>query len=66
VNGFYLILAASPLLILGVTVFLVLIARGIRRGDRAYLGDSSGRRLDSITRRVLGVGVRANSDDEDR
>lgn len=66
-NGFYLILAASPLLFLGVVVFLVLIAKGIRRGDRAYLGDPSGDRVDSITRRVIGIGVRApESDDKDR
>lgn len=66
-NGSYLILAASPLLALGVVVFFVLVARGIRRGDRAYLGDSSGDRVDLITRRVTGIGVRApNSNDKDR
>jgi hypothetical protein len=65
-NAFYLILAASPLLFLGVVAFLAVIARGIRRGDRANLTDSSGGRVDSITRRVLGVGVRANSSEKDR
>jgi hypothetical protein len=65
-NGFYLILTASPLLILSAVAFLALIARGIRRGDHAYLGDPPGNRVDSITRRVLGVGTRANSGDEER
>ena len=33
--GFYIILAASPVLLLVAVAFLVLIAAGVRRGDRA-------------------------------
>jgi hypothetical protein len=43
----------------GVFVMLVI---GIRTGDRAYyLADEPGTRLDALTRRVLGVGVRTSS-----
>jgi len=41
---------------IGVLVMLVI---GIRRGDRACrLADEPGTRLDAVTRRMLGVGVR--------
>ena len=41
---------------IGVLVMLVI---GIRRGDRArHLADEPGTRLDAVTRRMLGVGVR--------
>ena len=41
---------------IGVLVMLVI---GIRRGDRARrLADEPGTRLDAVTRRMLGVGVR--------
>jgi hypothetical protein len=33
--AFYIILAASPVLLLGLVAFLVLIVVGVRKGDRA-------------------------------
>ena len=36
-NAFYIILAACPVLLLGVVAFLVLIAVGVRKGDRRDL-----------------------------
>lgn len=53
------ILAAVSLLLLGVLTFFALLVVGIRRGDRTYLGNSSGCLVDSITRHVLGVTVRS-------
>jgi len=53
---------------LALTVFLsgavagvfVMLVIGIRRGDRTrHLADEPGTRLDALTRRVLGVGVRS-------
>ena len=34
-NAFWIILAASPVLLLAVVAFLVLIVIGVRKGDRA-------------------------------
>ena len=56
-NAFYIILAACPVLFLGVAAFLVLIAVGVRKGDRSDLASPPGNRLDAITRRVVGVGT---------
>ena len=61
-NAFYIILAASPVLLLGMVVFLVLIAIGIRKGDRGDLASQAGSRIDAITRRVTGVGTRSSDD----
>jgi hypothetical protein len=64
-NAFWIILAASPVLLLGVVALFVLIVVGIRKGDRGDLASPPGSRLDAITRRVVGVGVRNDTDDEE-
>ena len=51
-NAFYIILAACPVLLLGVVAFLVLIAVGVRKGDRRDLASPACSRLDAITRRA--------------
>lgn len=61
-NAFYIILAACPVLLLGAVAFLVLIAVGIRKGDRGDLLSPAGNRIDAITRRVVGVGTRSNDE----
>ena len=60
---FYIILAASPVLLLGAVAFLVLIVVGIRKGDRRDLASPNSSRIDVITRRVVGVGVRRKGED---
>ena len=62
--AFYVILAASPVLLLGSVAFLVLIVAGIRKGDRRDLAASPSSRIDTITRRVVGLGVRSKGEDE--
>jgi hypothetical protein len=62
--AFYIILAASPVLLLGVVAFLVLIVVGVRRGDRGDLASPPSNRIDAITRRVAGLGVRSNGKGE--
>jgi hypothetical protein len=62
--AFYIILAASPVLLLGVVAFLMLIVAGVRRGDRGGLASSPSSRIDAITRRVVGLGVRSNGKGE--
>ena len=61
-NAFYIILAACPVLLLGVVAFLVLIAVGVRKGDRRDLASPAASpacsRLDAITRRVTGAAAR--------
>jgi hypothetical protein len=64
-NSFYITLAASPALLLGAVAFLVFIVAGIRRGDRSDLGSPARDRIDAITRRVVGVGVRNDPSGED-
>jgi hypothetical protein len=54
----YIILAASPILLLGAVAFLVLIVIGVRKGDRGDLNSPASNRLDAIARRVTGLGVR--------
>jgi hypothetical protein len=63
-TAFWLILAASPTLLLCAVAFLAVIVTGIRKGDRGDLRSPARNRIDSITRRVVGVGVRNNSDGE--
>lgn len=63
---FALILLATPVLLIVMLVFLVLIVTGIRRADRASLRNSSGDRLDSITRRFVGGVRNVSRDEEDR
>jgi hypothetical protein len=62
---FWLILLAAPFLLIVMLAFLALLVAGIRRGDRASLHNSSRNCVDSITRRVLGVGVRNESNDDE-
>jgi hypothetical protein len=62
VNAFWIILAACPVLLLGVVAFFVLIVAGIRKGDRADLASPPRNHLDAITRRVAGVGTRSNKE----
>lgn len=64
-NAFWIILAASPVLLLAVVIFLVLIVIGVRTGDRGDLASPPQNRLDAITRRVVGVGVRSDASDEE-
>jgi hypothetical protein len=62
--AFYVILAASPVLLLGAVAFLVLIVAGVRKRDRGDLAAPARNRIDAITRRVVGLGVRRNGGDE--
>jgi hypothetical protein len=61
----YVILAASPVILLGAAAFLVFIAVSIRKGDRAGLASPPRTRADAITRRVLGAGARTPAEDND-
>ena len=61
-NAFWLILAACPVLLLGVVAFFVLIVIGVRKGDRSDLASPPRNHLDAITRRVTGVGTRSNEE----
>jgi hypothetical protein len=65
-NAFYIILAACPILLLGAAAFLVMVVIGVRKGDRGDLTPTPRNRLDSITRRVLGVGVRSDDSDSEQ
>jgi len=58
-TAFCLIAAAFPALFLGAVAFLILIVIGIRRRDRGDLAAPPRDRVDAITRRVTGLGVRA-------
>jgi hypothetical protein len=53
-NTLYIILAASPVLLLGAVAFVVFIAVGIRKGDHGKrLTGNPGSALESLARRVL-------------
>lgn len=60
--AFYVILAASPVLLLGAVAFLALIVAAIRKGDRGDLHSPADSRLDAIARRVTGLGVRKSGE----
>jgi hypothetical protein len=62
--AFYLILAACPVLLLGVVTFITLIAIGVRKGDHGDLASPPTGRLDALTRRMTGVGTRSSGKDE--
>jgi hypothetical protein len=62
--AFYIILAASPVLLLGVVAFLVLIVIGVRKRDRGDLAAPAANRIDAIARRMTGLGVRSSRKDE--
>jgi hypothetical protein len=61
-NAFCIGLAACPVLLLGAVAFLIFIAIGVRRGDLGDLSAPAGSRIDAITRRVIGVGIRRNEE----
>jgi hypothetical protein len=61
----YITLAALPVLLLVTIVFLVLIVIGIRRRDRGDLASPSRDRIDAITRRMTGLGVRNSTGHEE-
>jgi len=63
-NVFTIILFASPVLILTVTVFFVLVVISIRRGDRSDLRRPAHNRIDAIGRRAAGVGTRNGTSEE--
>jgi hypothetical protein len=62
--AFYVILAASPVLLLVAVAFLVLIVAGVRKGDHRDLASPPSNRIDGITRRLVGLGVRSKGEDE--
>jgi hypothetical protein len=58
--AFYIILAASPVLLLGVFAFLALIVTSVRKRDRGDLAAPDRNCIDAITRRMTGLGVRSS------
>jgi hypothetical protein len=66
VNAFYLVLAASPVLLLVLTIFFTMIVVGIRKGDRGDLAAPPRNRIDAITRKVAGMGTRRDSTDSEQ
>jgi hypothetical protein len=62
--AFYIILAASPVLLLGLVAFFVLIVVGVRKGDRGDLASPAVNRIDVIARRMTGLGVRSHGKGE--
>lgn len=62
-TALYIILAASPVL-LGLAAFFVLIVAGVRKRDRGDLAAPDGNRIDAITRRMTGLGIRNGGKDD--
>jgi hypothetical protein len=60
----YLFLVTVPVSLLGIIAFIVMIAVGIRKGDRSRLTSPARTRLDKIARRMTGVGVRYENNDK--
>ena len=61
-NAFCISLAAGLVLFLAAAAFLIFIAIGVRKGDLGDLSSPAGSRIDAITRRVAGVGIRRNEE----
>ena len=61
-NAFCISLAACLVLLLAAVAFLIFIAIGVRKGDLSDLSSPAGSRIDAITRRVTGVGIRRNEE----
>ena len=61
-NAFCISLAAGLVLLLAAVAFLIFIAIGVRKGDLCELSSPAGNRIDAITRRVTGVGIRRNEE----
>jgi hypothetical protein len=59
-----IILFASPVILLAVTVLFAVIVIGIRRGDRGDLRRPAHNRIDAIGRRAAGVGTRNDTTEE--
>ena len=57
-NTFCISLAACLVLLLAAVTFLIFIVIGVRKGDLGDLSSPAGSRIDAITRRVTGVGIR--------
>jgi len=62
INAFCISLAAGLVLLLAAVAFLIFIAIGVRKGDLGNLSSPAGSRIDAITRRVTGAGVRRNEE----
>jgi hypothetical protein len=62
--AFYIILAASPVLLLGAVAFLVVIVVSIRKRDRGDLAAPDRNRIDAITRRMTGLSIRNGGKDD--
>jgi len=62
---FAIILFASPVLLLALAVFFVLIVIGLRRGDRGDLTRPAQNRIDSLGRRTVGTGIRDDAGGEE-
>jgi len=63
-NAFCISLVACLVLLLAAVAFLIFIVIGVRKGDLGDLSSPAGSRIDAITRRVTGVGVRRNEEDD--
>jgi hypothetical protein len=61
-NAFCISLAVGLVLLLAAVAFLIFIAIGVRKGDLGDLSSPAGSRIDAITRRVTGVGIRSNEE----
>jgi hypothetical protein len=61
----YIILTVCLTIFLGAAAFLVLIIVGVRKRDRIDLGVHPVNRIDAITCRVLGLGVRDGAGSEE-
>jgi hypothetical protein len=61
-NAFCISLAAGLVLLLAAVAFLIFIAIGVRKGDLGGLSSPAGSRIDAITHRVTGVGIRSNEE----
>ena len=60
--AFYIILAASPVL-LGAVTFLGVIVAGVRKRDRGDLAAPDMNRIDAITRCMTGLSIRNGGKD---
>ena len=61
-NAFCISLAVGLVLLVPAVAFLIFIVIGVRKGDLGDLSSPAGSRIDAITRRVTGVGVRRNEE----
>ena len=61
-NAFCISLAACLVLLLAAVAFLTFVVIGVRKADLGDLSSPAGSRIDAITRRVTGVGIRRNEE----